>query len=138
MVESRGETQVKREYINGGEKEGSAQEKLDAHQYRGFRGTERNRAEPNGTLHTLKRHQATGTEVSRGGPVGFSCSVRVPRSARASFFISFTRSFYLGQVHVEHVASSPKNYISLESYSYFFICNENWISFTNTRDEKIA
>lgn len=65
--------------------------KREARQYRGFRGTERNR------MGRRIRRNDTRRPVPKfheGGPAGFSCSVRVPRSARASFLVSFTRSFF--------------------------------------------
>ena len=65
--------------------------KREARQYRGFRGTERNR------MGRRIRRNDTRRPVPKfheGGPAGFSCSVRVPRSARASFLLSFTRSSF--------------------------------------------
>lgn len=93
VVESRGETWVKkREHANGADKEGSAQERqARARQYRGFRGTERNRMGRRIRRNDIRRPVP---KFHEGGPAGFSCSVRVPRSARASFLVSFTRSSF--------------------------------------------
>lgn len=65
--------------------------KREARQYRGFRGTERNRMGRRIRRNDIRRPVP---KFHEGGPAGFSCSVRVPRSARASFLVSFTRSSF--------------------------------------------
>ena len=133
VVESRGETWVKkREHANGADKEGSAQER----QARGSSVSwfPWNWTELNGTPHTSKRHQTTGTEVSRGGSSRFfvfsSCAAFGP-----CVVPSFVHAILLS---ARYTRWESRIFLSLDLHgsSLLIIRDENWRRYCwYTRDQ---